>query len=176
LHEPAKDWGLDGESVLLPRGILVPWLVDGALWHIKVRTSARDPRRRYLAVRGGHPHLYGADTLVAGQPAIRLEGEFDTHLVCQEAGDLLGTATLGSARKGLSPRVVSRLAACTPLLEAYDHDAEGRAGAERLRVSLARLRSALPPSGKDATAYWQRGGDVRGWVQSALTRHQRLPD
>ena len=153
LREPANPWGLDGDTITLPRGIVLPWLVDGVLWHIKVRTSSRDPGRRYLAVRGGHPWLYGADTLVAKQPAILLEGELDTQLVWQAAGDLLGTATLGSARKNVSGRARDRLVNCGPLLEAYDRDTEGRAGADRLRLGLLHALTALPPVGKDPTCF-----------------------
>jgi hypothetical protein len=40
--------------------------------------------------------LFGADTLVTGEPAILAEGKFDTLLVWQEAGDLVGVATPGS--------------------------------------------------------------------------------
>ncbi|MDQ6671462.1 MAG: hypothetical protein M3069_12055 [Chloroflexota bacterium] len=99
LYAPAQDWGLDGQPVYLPRGIVLPWIVDGRVGHLQVRASAHDPQQRYLSVRGGHPWLFGADTLVQHAPAILLEGVLDTLLVWQEAGDLLGTASLGSCRK-----------------------------------------------------------------------------
>ena len=54
--------------------------------------------RSYLAIRGGYPCLFGADTLVMGEPAILTEGEVDALLLWQEAGDL------EAAGAGLKPR------------------------------------------------------------------------
>ena len=86
----------------IPRGIVLRWLLDGQLWQLKVRTNRENPK--YLAISGGHPCLFGADTLVPGEPAILAEGKFDAMLLWQEVGDLIGVATLGSCNRGLSVR------------------------------------------------------------------------
>jgi hypothetical protein len=65
--------------VRIPRGIVIPWLLDGQLWQLKVRTNHEHPK--YLAISGGHPCLFGADTLVVGEPAVLTEGEFDALLL-----------------------------------------------------------------------------------------------
>ena len=78
---------------------------------------------------------FGADTLVTGEPAILAEGEFDALLVWQEAGDLVGVATLGSCNRGVSAKALRYLLGCPRLLVAYDVDAEGDKGAERLGSS-----------------------------------------
>ena len=52
----------------VPRGIVLPWLLDCQLWQLKIRTNREQPK--YLAISGGHPCLFGADTLVMGEPAI----------------------------------------------------------------------------------------------------------
>jgi hypothetical protein len=59
------------------------------------------------------------------------------------------------------------------LLVAYDVDAEGEKGAERLQQLSARIRRVRPPVGKDATAFWQAGGQVRDWVRFELARLHR---
>jgi hypothetical protein len=101
-HEPAEQWGLpaaedDGRPawVWLPRGIVLPWFADHMLQHLKVRTGAATPNGRYRAVRGGHPGLYGSDTIRPDRPVIVVEAELCAQLVWQEAGDLLGVTSLG---------------------------------------------------------------------------------
>ena len=58
------------------------------------------------------------------------EGEFDTLLLWQETGDLVGVATLGSCNRGLSALALCYLLGCPWLLVADDVDAERR-GAPR---------------------------------------------
>jgi Toprim-like len=154
--------------VRIPRGIVLPWLLDGQLWQLKVRTNRQDPK--YLAISGGHPCLFGADTLVAGEPAILAEGEFDTLLLWQEADDLVEVATLGSCNRGLSARALRYLLGCPRLLVAYDVDTEGEKRAERLGQLSPRMQRIRPPVGKDVTAFWQAGGRVREWVRFELAR------
>jgi DNA primase len=169
-YEPAADWGLEGAPVYIPRGIVLSWFTAGCPVHIQVRTSRHDRQERYLSLRGGHPSLFGADTLAPSASAILLEGVLDTLLVWQETGDLLGTASLGSCRKLPSRRALV-LERCRPLLEAYDADGEGEAGAIRLHRLLPDLVRVRPPVGKDPTAYSRKGGSVRDWLITAL-RHQ----
>jgi len=175
-YEPAAAWGFlhanpNEPPVYVPRGIVLPWLAEEKLGHIQVRTSSHDRQERYLSLRGGHPWLFGADTLVADAPAVLLEGALDTLLVWQEAGDLLGAASLGSCRKLPSRRALELLIRCQPLFEAYDADLEGEAGAVRLRQILADLVRVRPPAGKDPTRFHQRGGSVRDWLEQALIEH-----
>ena len=138
------------------------------LWQLKVRTNRQQPK--YLAISGGHPCLFGADTLVPGEPAILVEGEFDALLLWQEVGDLVGVATLGSCNRGLSARALRYLLGCPRLLVAYNVDGEGDKGAERLRRLPSRMQRVRPPVGKDVTAFWQAGGRVQDWVRFELGR------
>ena len=62
---------------------------------------------------------------------------------------------------------------CPRLLVAYDVDAEGDKGAERLGRLLPRMHRIRPPVGKDVTAFWQAGGRVRDFVRFELARLQR---
>jgi DNA primase len=139
---------------------------------LKVRTNREQPK--YLAISGGHPCLFGADTLVMGEPAILVEGEFDALLLRQEAGDLIGVATLGSCNRGLTTRALRYLLGCPRLLAAYDVDAEGEKGAERLGQVSPRMQRVRPPVGKDVTAFWQAGGRVGDWVRFERRGWMRL--
>jgi hypothetical protein len=57
----------------------------------------RIPDGLVISGGGGHPCLFGAETLVPGEPATLAEGEFDAMLLWQEVGDLVGMAATGAA-------------------------------------------------------------------------------
>jgi DNA primase len=154
--------------VRIPRGVVLRWLLDGQLWQLKIRTNREHPK--YLAISGGHPCLFGADTLVPGEQAILTEGEFDALLLWEEAGDLIGVATLGSCNRGLSALALRYLLGCPRLLLAYDVDLEGEKGAERLAQLSPRMQCVRLPVGKDVTAFWQTGGQLQAWVRFELAR------
>src|SRR5712672_2531218 len=105
--------------------------------------------------------MFGADTLVAAEAAILTAGEVETLLLWQEVGVLVGVATLGSCNRGVSPKALRYLLGCPRLLVAYDGDAEGEKGAERLGQLSPRMQRVRPPVGKDVTAFWQAGGRMR---------------
>jgi hypothetical protein len=56
---PAEHWGFPARAndrpgwVRIPRGIVLPWLLDSQLWQLKIRTNREQPK--YLAIGGGHP-------------------------------------------------------------------------------------------------------------------------
>jgi DNA primase len=166
----APQWGLDGQRVWLPRGIVIPWFMGEDIWQIKVRTNGRDPKERYKAVRGGHPLLYGADTLVPGGPAVMCEGELDTLLVWQAVYDRTATVSLGSASRWPTRYGALLLAQAMPLLLGYDADVEGDKGAERLRQLAPRARRIRPPVGKDIGEFVESGGRVKAWITYELAR------
>ena len=79
-------------------------------------------------------------------------------------------ATLGSCNRGVSARALRYLLGCPRLLVAYDVDAEGEKGAERLEQLSPRVQRIRPPVGKDVTDFWRAGGRVRDWVRFELAR------
>jgi hypothetical protein len=174
----AAEWGLDdAEPLLLARGVVIPWLAKGQLWQLKLRTS-RSAGQRYVAVRGGRPWLFGVDSLEAGRPVALIEGELDSLLIDQAAGDLVAVASLGGCRKVPGPRAIARLQASEPLLGVYDNDAAGRAGLARLRESLPELIDTPVSTGKDVTDFAAAGGDIRVWLKhelDQLRRGRRVP-
>ncbi|MHB2021023.1 MAG: hypothetical protein ACYCW6_29145, partial [Candidatus Xenobia bacterium] len=72
-------------------------------------TPTEGSRPKYRHVKGSQPILFGSDTLQGRETALLCEGEFDAMLLAQEAGDLVGVATLAVR----APASVRRLyAAC----------------------------------------------------------------
>jgi len=156
------------------RGITLPWSAQGQLWQLRVRRPEGSVPK-YVSVAGGHPLLFMADALVGRAVAVLVEGEFDAMLLHQEAGDLVGVATLGGADKQLGMGAVRLLLPISLLLLAYDMDSAGRRGSERIAAVSARMRRVTVPSGKDVTEFWQQGGRVRSWIQYEMARLGPLP-
>jgi len=152
------------------RGILIPWEAGGMVWAVNVRrpVTGEADGPKYKAIKGSKPGLYGVDTLTAGLPAVLVEGEFDAMLLYQEAGDLVGVATLGSASKTLGDRWLPYLLPIPTLLVAYDTDQAGENGAGALTSLTARARRIKPLGGKDVTDFWKEGGNLRAWVSFHL--------
>lgn len=93
-YEDPIVWGLPDRDhkVWIPKGITLPWIIGGKLCHVKIRRATGSPK--FMSVTGGCPTLYGADTLKGRDVSLLAEGEFDCLFLWQEAGDLVGTATL----------------------------------------------------------------------------------
>lgn len=158
--------GQEIAGLWVPRGIVIPWYAGGELWQVKIRRPMDRPK--YESIKGGHPLLYGADQLAGRDVAVLVEGEFDALLLWQEAGDLVGVATLGSCSKALTARAMSYLLPFKRLLVAYDVDIEGEEGAARLLALSARMRRIRPLAGKDLTDFHTEGGNLRAWVKFHL--------
>ena len=175
-REEAEGWGLAGNPIYLPRGILIPCEVSGVLWYLKVRRPVDKPK--YLQARGGRPALYWAESLAGHEAAVFCEGEFDTLLLWQAAGDLAGVATLGSAANRLDVSVWGPYLLPAPhRLLAYDMDEAGKRGAGAL-AWLKGVRSLTVPrlvaTDKDLTDFHQHGGHLRQWLISELAAVQAI--
>lgn len=195
--ETLHHWGVGfsaGENVHgigVPPGIVLPLWINGVLWQVKVR-RLDDGYPKYTAATwleasrakahpGGTPHLYGADELRGRRVALLTEGETDAMLVWQEAGDLVGAATLGSAHARVDARTVWFLLPICHLLLAYDLDEAGEKGAMLLSQVSPRFKRVRPPipsgttpkDGYDLTDAFQKGWSLRDWVRFHLAAVQR---
>jgi DNA primase len=159
-----RDQKLSG--LWVARGIVIPCLAAGQTWYLKVRRASG--QAKYSQVSGGQVALFGADTIATQDTVVVTEGEFDAMLLHQEAGDLVGVVTLGSAAARLPDAWVPYLLGVQRLLVAYDTDAAGAQGAARWESVSSRAQRIVPLSGKDVTDFYLAGGDLRAWVQFAL--------
>jgi hypothetical protein len=148
------------------RGIVIPCLAAGQTWYLKVRRASG--QAKYSQVSGGQVALFGADTIANHDTVVVTEGEFDAMLLHQEAGDLVGVVTMGSAAARLPDAWVPHLLGVQRLLVAYDTDVAGARGAARWESVSSRAQRIVPLSGKDVTDFQLAGGDLRAWVLLAL--------
>jgi DNA primase len=176
-REPFEAWGLpedpDSKGVWLPRGVVIPATVAGALWYVKIRRPTGSPK--YTQPRGGRPALFNADNLSGAELVLLAEGEFDCILADQELGDVAGVATLGSATNHLDLTTWGGyLLPARAILAAYDVDQAGASGAAALVALSARIHPvrvpALRAGDKDLTDYHQAGGDLWQWLKWQLSQ------
>jgi hypothetical protein len=169
LREPAEWWGLPAgdEPVYIAAGVLLPCVVDHAIWYLKVRRLEREADPKYVHVRGSCPALYLADTITAATRIVALtEGEFDALVLWQSLRarrwpQPIGVATFGSATNRLREPWVGRLKG-RKLLTLYDRDEAGEAATAWWAAHVpGAVAVAIPPLGpgiKDVTDYWRAGG------------------
>ena len=169
----AENWGMEGKPVMIPEGILMPCKVGNQVWYLKIRRPSLKPK--YGQVRGGRPAIYLIQTLEWQKDAVLCEGEFDALLLWQEAKDLAGVVSLGSAGAGLDLATWGlHLLNVHRWFMAYDLDASGQEGAERLSWLRSSKRLQVPKiraHDKDLTDFYRSGGDLGGWIKKELIQN-----
>lgn len=163
LHDQPQKWGLDGNPIWLPQGIVIPHLRGEVTWFVNVRRPDASGAPKYAGPRGGVRGLYGSNHL-RGLPILLLvEGEFDALLAWHSAGDMCDVATLGGARHRLDAHDAALLAPAWVILAALDNDAAADKGRAYLH-SVSQRIIAVPPPAHDLTDYWSASGNLRRWI------------
>lgn len=163
-EDPTRDMYLSAPA------LVIPWRRRGVVEAVKLRLLGGEGR--YLSVWGSRPVLFGADTAIGKRVGVLCEGELDTMLLWQHAGDLVATITLGSCRPEFPTEAIPDVLGLHHVLVAYDVDQPGEQACQRLLRTSKRLRRVRPPvpagRGKDLTDAWRAGVDLRVWVLAAL--------
>ena len=120
-------WG--GVDVYLPRGIVLPWVVDGVLWNVRHRLPPGG-EHKYTSVKGCANGLYGVEFLRAGANVVLVEGELDAlsaRAAMQDAAPFGAVAT-GGATHARVQRWIARALKCKTVLLAFDRGDTDKAG------------------------------------------------
>jgi DNA primase len=177
--EPLDQWGLENpgdglrHTVWLPKGIIIPCIIEGIIWYTKIRRFEDTPK--YINIRGGKPALFGADGLKHVPLIFLTEGEFDCLLAWQELGDLVGTGTLGSATNSLDlVKWGKYMDTGSPILAALDSDKAGQNALEKMVAASNKIHPlqvpSLQPGDKDISDFYLAGGNLREWLENELER------
>ena len=167
---PGGEWGLD-RDVTRAMGITIPRYVFGELWAVNIRRLNDDQTafsgdNKYLHVTGGSVQsLFNCDAISAETiAAVATGGEFDAMLCQQHAPAGVACVSLGSEGYGLKPPFRAMVENVPIIRVAYDADDAGAAGAFKWIDLKTRVKRAKTPAGKDATEYYQSGGDIGAWI------------
>lgn len=180
-YEAFVDWGLPEpprgdapRAVWLPRGIVIPWFIDRALWRINVRRpltaqQSRAGQSKYIGPAGFANGLYNVGAVDARRPVVLVEGEFDALTVQQVAGDRAVAVATGSTSGSRRPAWVNQLAQAPLVLVAFDVDANG-AGDQAADWWIRTLPNARRwrPTAHDVNAMAVQGHDVAAWVENGV--------
>ena len=181
-YEPAESWGISNSEVgrqskiWIPRGIVIPCVERENPWYLKIRrpvSTSSSPK--YVKVKGSRKGVFGVYSLRGADIALFTEGEFDAMLLEQEAGDMVGAATLGSAYDRLERLDLSvwgpHLIRLKYILTLYDNDVAGMRGAKALNEFSARVFDARLPemdNVKDVTDFCLAGEDLAELVVQVI--------
>ena len=172
LPPPEGPW----RGVWLPRGIVIPWWIDGALWRLNVRRPLSLWQRaqgqpKYVGPAGFANGLYNAGGLTTGRPVVLVEVEIDALTVQQAMGDRVAAVATGSTAGSRRGAWLSRLSLASLVLVAFDDDANG-AGDRAAAWWLDALPNARRwrPLAHDVNDMARAGLDVAAWVNEGVAR------
>jgi hypothetical protein len=172
-YQPRQSWGLAsgsgqhgaGKRVWLPRGIVIPWIIDGQLWRVNIRRPTGTPK--YIGPSGWKDALYQAGLLRPNWPVVLVEGELDALTVQQQAGDLAAAVATGSTAGARKMKWLVHLALASVVLVAFDADEAGEKAAHYWLDGLPNARR-WRPFWQDANAMAQEGVDLHTWIEAGL--------
>lgn len=185
---PWPSWGLrdekrpDGKGfrcIKLCAGLVIPYIRDGLLRSITiklVKPGPSDPPYDYVKGSIREHYLIGRNK--RGYAIV--EGQFDAIAIDEAAGDLVGSAAVGTT--GMRPDVVAAASyeKSVCILGALDNDPPRlnektgkieRPGAEGCRFwknNYRQFRRWPVPEGKDPGEAFEKGVDLRLWIMAGL--------
>lgn len=185
LYRDRRGWGLpqeircDGKPKLLwiPAGLVIPLAPlpgqkaqspNEGVMRLRIRRTDPGDGSRYAIVAGSN-----LDPLILDQERkifLIVESELDAWLCWQEAGDLSGVMAIGAA--GMKPDVSAHelLLKSEKILNGLDYDAAGARHAWKFwPETYGKKVIRWPvPIGKDPSDAWQRGLNIRVWIEAGI--------
>lgn len=165
-HSHKAQWG--PVEVWLPAGIVIPWVIDGAIWRVNIRRlDGSEPK--YISPKGWANGLFNADKLKPGCTAVLVEGEFDALTIEQEQPHPIKYVPVATGSTGGSRiyRWVGKLALCSSVIVAFDGDEPGEQAAAWWLDALPRAIRKRPTQ-HDVSDMLSTGEDIHAWLQSHL--------
>lgn len=175
---PRAAWGLPPEAkadgtekkLWIPRGLVIPYAVNGQVVRVKIRRPEEDRRPGfdlpYHFIPGGSREMMV--TRADRRACVVVEAELDAVAVDAAAGDLVGAVAVGTSRAKPEAGLHDRLLAAHKLLVALDADEAGRAAWPWWGETYPAAVYWPVPSGKDPGDAAKAGVDLRSWILAGL--------
>ncbi len=158
---------VDHKKVWLPKGITIPWIIDGSVWRLNVRRFEDDGFGKYVGPAGFKQGLFNADA-VNTRPVVMCEGELDALSIISAAGDIVDAVATGSAHGGQVAKWVYRLSSADVVLLAFDRDEAGHS-ATQWWLNQLKNAVAFEPLFGDVNEMAQLSQKlVRSWIEQKL--------
>jgi len=172
IYRARKSWGLDDvprddgrpKALWIPRGLVIPYIVDGIIYRIRIRRPDEGGPRYYVL-----PGSSMAMMLV--EPARRafviVESELDA-IACAAATSLAGAVGLGSVAAKPDAAAMEVLSRALQILNALDYDVAGAKAMAWWSENFPRCDRWPVPMGKDPGEAAQMGTDLKKWIETGL--------
>jgi hypothetical protein len=174
---PRESWGLpvikkqNGKSKILwlPRGLVIPYIVNGQVHRIRIRRPKSDVKGPadppYYFVPGSSPAIMRIGKNMKAYMVV--ESELDGILIAQDAGDLVGVLAMGTATSKPDEPCAVHLSKAEDILVSLDSDTAGKNGSDWWLDTYNQAVRWLMPCGKDPGEMFKKV-DVRKWVLAGL--------
>jgi len=175
IYRNFSSWGLPPEykengklrKIWIPTGIIIP-LINEGIERLRVRRDNPQDGQRYIIVHGSisRPLILGKDK----KSFLIVESELDGWLCWQDAGALAGIIALGSASAKPDKEAHNILLKAERILLSLDYDEAGAKAAYNFwpQAYGKKVIRWPTPEGKDASEAYQKGINIRAWVEAGL--------
>ena len=171
IYRNRKAWGLpeilkeDGKprALWIPRGLVIPCVVDGIIHRIRIRREEDEPR--YYVIPGS-----SMSTMVIGHDRrafVIVESELDAITVSAN-NTLAGAVALGSVSAKPDAETYAILRDALQILLALDYDDAGKKAVDWWKEHFDRCDRWPVPRGKDPGEAWKMGTDLDQWIKVGL--------
>ncbi|SMP80975.1 Zinc-binding domain of primase-helicase [Desulfonatronum zhilinae] len=169
---PAADNSVPGQKY--GPGIFIPARRNDILFKVEIRNFDPDSPAKYIIMPGSsvHPMIFNDQTNGSGTYML-IESLLDGYMLHSHVSDLVTPIAIGSTTTALDQETLDLLKKAKRILISLDNDQSGWARAMILKSQFPNSSIIIPPFGKDPGEFFQRGGDLRGWLETALGRPEQ---
>jgi DNA primase len=177
IFRPRESWGLPTEmkdgrkkKLWIPIGLVIP-MFSGETAH-RLRFRRPDGKPKYYIIPGSSMATWIMQK--SKRVYVIIESELDGILLWQEAREVTGIISLGSASTRPDPAAVNLLEQSALILNALDFDTAGAKAFNFWDEAFPQSVRWPVPAGKDPGEAFQSGIDLKEWITSGFPEGWRV--